>query len=527
MSRPATTNPFARIRRSPSLEISTCDSPAVRSTPVLGHNASPVRRDAAACPPGLMKQLSRSFSATALATPRCAKEPSESFSRPPLARVDSPNLARVDSPTTMDVADREMAQHHDERKCSLKRFRSFGSASRLALEGGSSSTRSVATPSPLHFASRHRTGASTIDERAWRPPLLPSSSSSTTIRLGVDANDGEGAPPLNSIHAAWVEAKPAARQIPPPSILLMPPSRSGCRPPPILRPTSVESVDEMGLPSSPMACTGAVPQHAACELSLSRAPPLAPATLPPPPSLGLFASDDEEDSMAGKLPPSTPRCARAPAPTPRHAPASWHRGFHGRSPVPSMSLVAPGLYVGDEEAATSLPALLDAGITHVLNCTHRDVGKSLAGEPGAPRTCQLGLRDNSSDLPRMSAALTAGVAFIAEAIDSGGSVLVHCHRGISRSPTLAIAYLMQRRRQALDVVFEQMRERRPVIDPNLSYMIALQEWESRVLRSPDATPPSPVAAKGDQADVARGVRATPTTTVKPSGRAIRPLSRAG
>lgn len=477
------------------------------------------------CPPGLIKQLSRSFSATALATPRCLRGRSDSPARPPLARVDSPNLVRVDSPSTDAAADQEIAQHHDERKRSLKRFRSFGSASRLALEGAySTAARPVATPSPLHFATRHRTGSTS--------PIHGHPHSSRGLALGVRANEGEATLPPIGLAATGADAETATRQLQPP-LVTMPPSSGAIRPPPILRPTSVESLNEMGSPSSPVVIEGAVSaRRSSPDPSIScPPPPLALGSPPRPPPLGMSAVDDteEDEGMAGDAPPPTPRYAHAPAPAPWQVTPRHPRGFGGRPPAPSMSLVAPGLYVGDEEAAASLPALLDAGITHVLNCTHREVTKPLAGEPGAPRTCMLGLHDSSFDLPRMPAALAAGVAFIAEALNSGGAVLVHCHRGISRSPTLAIAYLMQSRRQTLDTVFEQMRERRPVIDPNLSYMIALQEWESSVLPAPDATPPSPVlGGRGEESDVPRLLRATSSTpTIKPPGRAMRPLSRAG
>ena len=55
-------------------------------------------------------------------------------------------------------------------------------------------------------------------------------------------------------------------------------------------------------------------------------------------------------------------------------------------------------------------------------------------------TCYL--FDSTADLPRMPSVLATGVEFIRSSIASGGTVLVHCHRGISRSATLVIAALM-------------------------------------------------------------------------------------
>ena len=175
-----------------------------------------------------------------------------------------------------------------------------------------------------------------------------------------------------------------------------------------------------------------------------------------------------------------------------------------------MSLVATGLYVGDEAAAAALTDLQEAGVTHVLNCTAKP--NALEGQAGAPMFLQLGLMDNTSDLPRMPSAMATGVDFIANAISNGGTVLVHCHRGISRSATLAIAYLVRAMQQPAEQVFEMVHACRPIIDPNLGYMVALMEWERRVL------PPS--ARRASSGTLTRGNSFGPSTMV-------RPLSRAG
>merc|ERR1719240_1635337 len=153
---------------------------------------------------------------------------------------------------------------------------------------------------------------------------------------------------------------------------------------------------------------------------------------------------------------------------------------HANDGVPAMSLVAPGLYVGDESAAANIASLQAAGVTHVLNCSA--LPNALDGAVGAPaHYMQLGLLDNTSDLPRMQEALGQGVEFISHAHAAGGAVLVHCHRGISRSATLAIAYLVRSTQQPAEQIFEKLRTKRKCIDPNLGYWVALKAWERRVL----------------------------------------------
>jgi len=144
-----------------------------------------------------------------------------------------------------------------------------------------------------------------------------------------------------------------------------------------------------------------------------------------------------------------------------------------------MSLVAPNLYVGDESSAASLSRLRSAGVTHVLNCTDQPNAHECVAD--APTYLKLGLLDSAADLARMPTALSVGVAFIRSAVQGGGTVLVHCHAGISRSATLAMAYLVWKEQKTSEAVFEMIRSTRRICDPNLTYWCALKDWERLVL----------------------------------------------
>jgi len=80
----------------------------------------------------------------------------------------------------------------------------------------------------------------------------------------------------------------------------------------------------------------------------------------------------------------------------------------------------------------------------------------------------------------------------------GGKVLVHCQAGVSRSPTLVVAYLMARYGRSMMDAFNAVKERRPVVAPNFNFMGQLLEFEQRCRRGDlrdavdDSVPPPPL-----------------------------------
>lgn len=57
-------------------------------------------------------------------------------------------------------------------------------------------------------------------------------------------------------------------------------------------------------------------------------------------------------------------------------------------------------------------------------------------------------------------------------------ILVHCFVGASRSPTIVLAYLM-RQGMKLEEAFKYVKERRPVVNPNIGFIEQLRAFESR------------------------------------------------
>ena len=62
-------------------------------------------------------------------------------------------------------------------------------------------------------------------------------------------------------------------------------------------------------------------------------------------------------------------------------------------------------------------------------------------------------------------------------IKKEGRVLVHCSRGISRSSTIVLAYLMKEVKMTLNEAYDLTRERRDCINPNLGFHLNLEKFQ--------------------------------------------------
>lgn len=133
--------------------------------------------------------------------------------------------------------------------------------------------------------------------------------------------------------------------------------------------------------------------------------------------------------------------------------------------------IEQGLYMGSVGVALNRDALKRVNITHILI-----VAKSL--DPAFPNDFiykKIEVLDAADT--NLSEYFDECCDFINEAKRNGGSVLVHCFAGRSRSGTIVIAYLMKQHRMSLSRALELVRSKRPQVQPNYGFMIQLQNLE--------------------------------------------------
>lgn len=175
---------------------------------------------------------------------------------------------------------------------------------------------------------------------------------------------------------------------------------------------------------------------------------------------------------------------------------------------PSISQIAPHLFVGNVKSSLKRQVLRENNITAVVSLLDGGYNKWSHPEYRAiiPEDCHLyvpcldsstmdilalleeicdfvEIQLSSNSLPQSVAStlseewdhessLQPGVETPREA-----NVLIHCQLGVSRSATVAIAYLMRKRHEGLDSVYPEVRQRRKV-KPRDNFIDQLRVWEA-------------------------------------------------
>eukprot|EP00891_Asterochloris_glomerata_P005711 jgi/Astpho2/5711/e_gw1.00079.125.1_t len=137
--------------------------------------------------------------------------------------------------------------------------------------------------------------------------------------------------------------------------------------------------------------------------------------------------------------------------------------------------VLPNLFVSGAVEANSLHLLRHMGITHILNATE----DLLQPDEGEGFQCmRLSLTDTEDQ--DIAQYFRTAIAFMEQAHKEGGMVLVHCHEGKSRSVTLVLAYLMQKKQLTLKSALQLVQKARPSANPNAGFMTQLLRLEQKL-----------------------------------------------
>ncbi|KAI0823709.1 phosphatases II [Trametes gibbosa] len=143
--------------------------------------------------------------------------------------------------------------------------------------------------------------------------------------------------------------------------------------------------------------------------------------------------------------------------------------------LPQASEIIPGLILCDMYTATTPTTLQRLNITHVVSVMNNPPYRY-------PKPIQH-LCVPVDDQPKANLLdyLEGAVAWIRAAIAEGGHVLVHCMWGMSRSASVAIAYLIAERDMTLGQAHSFVRSRRRIVRPNAGFLNQLTVYD-RIMR---------------------------------------------
>ena len=137
-------------------------------------------------------------------------------------------------------------------------------------------------------------------------------------------------------------------------------------------------------------------------------------------------------------------------------------------------IVVGQLFVSGWLVAEDWSQLESLGITHVIN-----TASSISKCPFAAVISYLPLAIEDSKNEDIEAYFYPCIDFIEEAVRNGGRVLVHCMEGVSRSCSIAIAYIMWKHGIGYQEAQAFVQSRRPICQPNAGFICQLLAFQTR------------------------------------------------
>lgn len=140
-----------------------------------------------------------------------------------------------------------------------------------------------------------------------------------------------------------------------------------------------------------------------------------------------------------------------------------------------MSIILPEkLFLGDIGYTYDSEFLIEYNIKHIITILEND-HKTKAMVDLHINHVLIKLDDNETE--PIYDIFDFSSNYIHKALEKNENVLVHCFAGVSRSPTLVIAYLIKYQKMRFEQAFEFVRNARIQICPNEGFIKALIKYD--------------------------------------------------
>ncbi|KAH7938998.1 hypothetical protein HPB52_004115 [Rhipicephalus sanguineus] len=165
--------------------------------------------------------------------------------------------------------------------------------------------------------------------------------------------------------------------------------------------------------------------------------------------------------------------------------------------------ILPFLFLGSQRDAQDPDLLASHNICYELN-----VSTSCPKPDFIPDAHFLRIPVNDSHADKLRPHFARACRFLDKVRESSGCVLVHCLAGVSRSPTVAIAYVMRHLGLSSDDAYRYVKSKRPSISPNFNFLGQLLEYEREL--------------RGEAVHRTGGAASAPLPEERPTGRCEEP-----
>jgi len=214
----------------------------------------------------------------------------------------------------------------------------------------------------------------------------------------------------------------------------------------------------------------------------------------------------------------SPKCIYKTDKSDTKLPTTGGGGVYSARGYVAPTEITPGLFLGCQSDASNAELLSTLKIKYILNVSE-DLPNSFESDSSFSYK-RIPITDHwSQDLSQF---FPEAIAFIDEALEKEQGILVHCLAGISRSVTVTVAYLMQKRRWSLNDAYDFVKQRKSNVSPNFNFMGQLLDFEKTLGVAPlptaddDDVPPSASATNKSQTlFFSTSAAATPTAAVPP------------
>ena len=138
------------------------------------------------------------------------------------------------------------------------------------------------------------------------------------------------------------------------------------------------------------------------------------------------------------------------------------------------------LYISGYKTASTASDLQSMKITNIINCSG-DLCENLSFS--GINYLTLNIRDNVSE--NIECLFFKCINYINEAKEKKGRVLIHCYKGVSRSVSILISYLIYLYKWTYDEAFDFVQSKRSIANPNIGFYLQLKTFHKRITLDSD------------------------------------------